>query len=269
MTRLLAIAVAIVVLAGGRMVAAAGATAALPAVLTDAIAHYATLTSYADTGTVSEEIAGMIHESSVRTYFRRATRDFYFDYHPHRTRYPRLNGHTADTSGNRLVLWMLGGRMESYSFYFKRHTVVGAEQQTSALKDGIPYTAGTSVLIPSLLYAKGRLPGTLLQLETAAVAGSDTVDGHRCHKVTGEAAEYYPSGRRTNVRQVTLWIDADTKLVRRLVEEKQTSDGTPHRLTVTLDPSANPTLLDETFRSELRAVCGQDRRKCITQNPQP
>jgi hypothetical protein len=248
MTRLLALSVAMAALVGGRLVAASGATPALPGVLTDAIAHYATLASYADKGTVSEEIAGMIHESSVRTYFRRATRDLYFDYHPHRTRYPRLNGHTADTSGNRLVVWMLGGRMESYSFYFKRHTVVGPDQQTSALKDGIPYTAGTSVLIPSLLYPKGRLPGTPLQLETAALAGTDSVDGRRCHKITGEAAEYYPSGRRTNVRQVTLWIDADTKLVRRIVEEKQTGDGTPHRLTVTLDPVANPTIADTSFK---------------------
>ena len=244
--RLLLLVSAIAALAGVRLAAAGEDARTLPAVLTDAIARYATLTSYADTGTVSEEVAGMIHETKVTTSFRRATRDFYLDYHPLRTRYPKLNGYTTDSSVHRMVFWMLKGQLQTYSYYFKRHTPAAADQ-AGTLRSGIPYTAGTSVLIPSLLYPSARLPGTPLQFEQASLAGTETLAGHRCHKITGEAAEYYPSGQRTNVRRVTLLIDAESQLIRRIVEEKPTGDGTPHRLTVTLDPLANPTLDDARF----------------------
>ena len=239
---------ALVAVSIGTRAAAAGGPEAqkLPAVLTEAIARYASLASYADTGTVSEEIAGMIHETTLRTWFRRPTRDLYFDFHPQRTRYTTLNGHTADLSGNRLVVWMFNGRMQTYSFYFKQHTVVDADRQAGALQETVAHTAGVSALITSLLYPKAQLPGTLAQMERAADAGMEDLAGRRCHKVTGEAAEYYPSGRRTNVRHVTIWIDAGSKLVRRVREDKVTGGGS-HRITVTLDPLANPSIDDAKF----------------------
>jgi hypothetical protein len=246
MRRPLALAI-VAALAGPRLLAAGGQDGrTLPSVLTDAIANYATLSSYADTGTVSEEIAGMVHETTLRTYFRRASRDLYFDFQPQRTRYPKLNGHTVDLSGNRLVIWMSKGRMQTYSFYFTQHKVVAADQQSGTLKETVAHTSGVSALIPSLLYPKALLPGTLVQMEQATLAGTEEIAGRRCHKVTGEAAEYYPSGRRTHVRQVTLWIDAESKLVRRVREDKVTGGGS-HRLTVTLDPQANPAIDDTIF----------------------
>jgi outer membrane lipoprotein-sorting protein len=246
MNRLLLVASAMAVLAGGRLAAAGDEARALPAVLTDAIARYATLASYADTGTVAEEIAGMVHETTLRTYFRRPTRDLYFDYQPQRTRYTKLNGHTTDLSGHRLVVWMFKGRMETYSFYFKQHKVVDGDSQAGTLKETVAGTSGVSALIPSLLYPKAQLPATLAQIEPAIDAGFEDLGGRRCHKVTGEAAEYYPSGRRTHVRHVTVWIDADSTLVRRVREDKVTGGGS-HRITVTLEPLANPSIDDAKF----------------------
>jgi outer membrane lipoprotein-sorting protein len=247
MRRLLLLSSLLAAIAGTRIAASGGAEApALPGVLTDAIAHYATLGSYADTGTVSEAIAGMIHETTLRTWFRRATRDLYFDYQPQRTVYPKLNGHVVDISANRLVIWMFQGRMQSYSFYFKRHDVVAADQQAMALKQGVAGTSGVYALIPGLLYPKAQLPGTILQLEQAALTGMEDIAGRRCHRIDGEAAEYYPSGRRTHVRKVTIWIDADSKLIRRIREDHVTGGGS-HVLTVTLDPQANPAIDDARF----------------------
>ena len=232
----------------GTRVGAAGAPdpPVLPGVLTEAMARYAALDSYADTGTVTEEIAGMINETTLRTSFRRSTRDLFFDYHPRRTVYPKLNGHTLDISIHRLVIWMFQGRMQSYSFYFTKHTVVEPDQQTSALKDGVAATSAVSVLIPSLLYPKAQLPGTILQLEQATLTGTDAIAGRRCHRIDGEAAEYYPSGRRTNVRKVTIWIDAESRLIRRVREDRVTGGGS-HVVTVTLDPQANPAIDDAQF----------------------
>ena len=246
MNRLLLLVAAIAALTGGRLAAAGDEARSLPGVLTDAIARYATLASYSDAGTVSEEIAGMVHETTLRTYFRRATRDLYFDYQPQRTRYLKLNGHTTDLRGHRLVVWMFKGRMQTYSYYFKQHKVVDAESQAGALKETVAGTGAVSALITSLLYPKAQLPGTLVQLERATDAGIEDVGGRRCHTFTGEAAEYYPSGRRTNVRHVILWIDAESKLLRRVREDRVTGGGS-HRITVTLDPVANPAIDDAQF----------------------
>jgi outer membrane lipoprotein-sorting protein len=238
---------ALAALAGSRAAASEGeVTRSLPPLLTEAIARYAALTSYADTGTVVEEVGGMIHESAVRTSFRRATRDLYLDFEPLRTRYPGLNDHVVADTGQRVVIWMAKGAMQTYSFYFARHTIVAADQQPNTLKGEIASTRGTAALIPSLLYPKALLPGTLLQLEQASAGGADAIAGHRCHVVTGEAAEYYPSGRRTNVRKVTVWLDAESLLVRQVREDLVAETGS-HRLTVTLDPVANPAIADTAF----------------------
>ena len=67
-------------------------------------------------------------------------------------------------------------------------------------------------------------------------AGFEMVNGHRCHKVVGMAAAYYPSGQITNVRQVTVWIDEKTLLIRKVLEDtpKAYPAGGYSRVIVTL-----------------------------------
>ena len=66
----------------------------------------------------------------------------------------------------------------------------------------------------------------------------------------GTAAQFYPSGQMTNVRQVTVWLDAESLLVRKVFED--TPKGYPTnaylRLTIILDPLANPQLEDANFQ---------------------
>ena len=68
--------------------------------------------------------------------------------------------------------------------------------------------------------------------------------------VTGIAAAYYPSGQRTNVRPVTVWIDAETQLVRKVLEDtpKGYPAGSYLRITTTYEPQGNPTLDDRKFQ---------------------
>ena len=64
------------------------------------------------------------------------------------------------------------------------------------------------------------------------------------------AGQYYPSGQMTNVRQVTVWIDAESLLVRKVFEDtpKGYAIGSYLRTTVTIEPRANSKLDDSKFQ---------------------
>jgi outer membrane lipoprotein-sorting protein len=224
---------------------------ALPAVLKETIAYYSTLTSYADTGTVRQEVPGIVDDSKFTTYFRRPTRDLYFDYQDLTSTNP-ANKYTIDMKAYRTVIWMVKGQMETYDFKMQAHDIIQADGggQVRALSGANHRTRGTSILIPSLLYSKAGLPGTILQIEQAVVAGTEDVNRRRCHKIVGVAALYYPSGQRTGVRPVTVWIDAESRLIHRVFEDTPKSHraGSYSRLTVTFDPRANPTIDDARFQ---------------------
>ena len=227
------------------------AQASLPEVLRNSIANYAKLTSYADTGTVREEMPGIVDEAKFTTYFRRATRDLYLDYQDLTSTNPGTK-FTIDMSASRTVFWMVKGEMQKFEFKTRNHEVINPDNggQVRALQNGSHATSGVSMLIPSLLYSQARLPSAVLQIEEATVAGIEEINKRRCHKVSGIAAGYYPSGQRTNVRPVTVWIDVDTLLIRRVLEDtpKGYQAGAYLRIYTTFEPQANPTLDDRKFQ---------------------
>jgi hypothetical protein len=150
-----------------------------------------------------------------------------------------------------MVLWMIKGELQAFNKQLRTHETIPREggNQVAVLQGARAGTAGTSTLIPALIFAKSNLSGTLGQIQQPTDAGFETVDGRRCHKIIGMAGEYYPSGQMTNVRQVTVWIDAETRLVRKVFEDtpKGYPAGLYSRLTVTIEPQANPTLDDGKF----------------------
>lgn len=242
-------------LACGHLVIAANAQTAppptLPAILTSAVARYGAIASYSDTGTIRREAPGIVDESRFTTRFRRASRDLYFEYEALTSTTPST-GFSIDMRMYRLVIWMAAGQMEKYDFYSKTYERVAAEGggQVRALQGAAHMTSGVSLLVPSLLYPQARLASTILQVEQATVTGVEEVGGHRCHKVDGIAAARYPSGQRTGERPVTLWIDVDSGLLRRVFEDTPADyqPGAYSRLTVTLEPQANPAIEDARFQ---------------------
>ena len=227
------------------------ATRNLPVQLTRAVANYATLTSYADTGTIVQEAPGIVDTAKTTMYFRRTTRDLYIELHGVNSVTPATK-FSIDMSANRHVIWMFSGEMATYDFRSRNHQRVNAEGggQVRALQAGSHATQGISVLIPSLLYSQSGLPGTISQMEEATVAGIEEVDKRRCHKVVGVAAEYYPSGQRTNIRPVTVWIDVETQLIRKVFEDTPANypAGSYQRKTITFQPQANPQIDDAKFQ---------------------
>jgi outer membrane lipoprotein-sorting protein len=236
--------------------ALAQADAGLPDVLAKSIKYYSTLTSYADTGTVRRETAGIVDDARFTTYFRRTTRDLFFDFQS-LTSLTRSTRFSIDMTSARTVIWMSKGEMQTYDGRTQAHEAINPEAggQVRALQNGNYASQGVSILIPSLLYAHSRLPSTILQIGEAAPAGVEEIDGRRCHKITGVAAQFYPSGQRTNVRAVTVWIDSETQLIRRVFEDtpKNYPAGGVSRLTITLQPQANPTIPDAKFQFTIPA----------------
>jgi LppX/LprAFG-like lipoprotein len=235
---------AALVLGGERV---SGQAPALPEVLKQSMAYYGTLASYADTGTVQWDSPGIVDREQFTTYFRRPTRDFYFDYQPLTSTNPGSK-FTIDMSDYRMVIWMFKGNMERYDKSSRTHEPV-LSGQAGTLQWGSHRSRGASLLIPSLLYTQAGLSSTITQIESAQVVGTETINGRACQKISGTAVMIL-GGRRNNERAVTVWIDAESRLIRRVFED--TPKGFPannfSRLTITLEPRANPTIEDARFQ---------------------
>ncbi len=103
-------------------------------------------------------------------------------------------------------------------------------------------TSGTVLKVPALLYANAPLGGHFTNF-TASDAGIETIDGRRCHRISGKASDSYAaSAREVNVRQMTLWIDAESFLIRKVVEEWAALPGQRNRAITSYEPQANPAL---------------------------
>lgn len=220
------------------------------ALLTRSMAVYPALASYADTGTVVREAPGIVDRFRFATYFRRDSLDFLFDFRG--VTFKSGPGPAMDGRYHQVVLWMIKGELQSFNRQLESHQTIprAGGNQPAALQQAAINTAGTSTLIPALIFANANLNGTIRQIREVTEGGVESVNGRRCHTLIGTASEYYPSGAVTNVRQVMLWIDAETLLVRKVFED--TPEGYPEgaysRLTITIDPRPNPPLDESRFQ---------------------
>jgi outer membrane lipoprotein-sorting protein len=206
-------------------------------------AVYASLRSYSDTGSVVTELKmgdgpRLVERFGFNTSYR-APRRFHFDF----------RGEAKD-SKERFVVW---SDDEAFRTWWSATGVESAYPKGSgasafALAD-FP-TKGAVVQVPALLFAGAGLRSALSNFGEASVAGTEVVDGKRCHKLTGVTRDVYAATQReVKLRQATVWIDVDTQLVRKIVEEtpRGTVAGAELRSTTTFDPLANPTLDDAAF----------------------
>jgi outer membrane lipoprotein-sorting protein len=103
--------------------------------------------------------------------------------------------------------------------------------------------------IPTLLYAKAQLSSDFGNFRDAAVNGSEEVDGRRCYRLAGWARDVYGgTGNEVNVRKMTVWIDADSRFIRKILEQWQPLPGQVSQKTTTFAPQANPTIDEGRFR---------------------
>ena len=218
-------------------------------VLVKTRAAYAALTSYADSGTVLDEATGFTNRSTFRTLFTRNPRQLLIEYRAIESE--DRNGHRIPLNDH-VVLWMENGDLQRWSGTSASHETYPADggQQVNALKNAAYSTAGISVLIPSHLYSQAGLPSPVHATEEAQADGFETVNGRRCFRVLGVERWRYPSGRETGVRAITLWIDAETYLIHKVVQDtpKETARGSISRRITTVRHQANPRLEPAQFR---------------------
>jgi outer membrane lipoprotein-sorting protein len=196
---------------------------------------YAALASYSDTAATIHEYGPSSQEaSSFTTFFNRAPRHFLFDY-----RKP----------SDRIVVW---GDPDAFHVWWKatgQVTEYPNPKNTGAIMLNDYPTTGTITKIPPLLYFKANMPGSIADFDPKRLAGMEDVGGSKCYRLEGSTSDTYgQTGKKVNVRSLTLWIDSSTYLVRRIVEESPTRAGMLNRTTTTITPQANPQISDDHFQ---------------------
>jgi outer membrane lipoprotein-sorting protein len=203
-------------------------------------AMYASLLSYADTGTVDKQYGqgGASHDRhTFTTYFKRAPRGYYFEF-------SKLGG------VDRYVIW---GDPQAFHTWWKT-TVVKTDypnpNNTGAFTGAGEQTAGSAMQITPLLYAKAQLPGALANFTNIRPSGTEEINGRPCYRLVGTTSESYAAtGRVVNARDLTVWIDTESLLVRKVYEKpKDQVAGWLSSVTTTFVPQANPAIDNSRFR---------------------
>lgn len=220
-------------------------------VLTRMKAAYLALNSYADTGTVVVDVGGFEERSQFRTFYTKDPRNLFIEYRPTETVYK--SGFKIPYT-NRLVFWMQNGELQKWNETGLHETYPSSGGgQVDALRSASYGSQSITILIPSLLYTKANLATLIQAMEEPAAAGYEMIGSRRCFKVTGVERWRYPSGQITGVRPITIWIDAETYLIRKILEDtpKGAAIGRIDRRTFMIEAQANPKLDPNVFNFKI------------------
>lgn len=190
---------------------------------------YAQLKSYADTGTVINEYGASSEDKhAFATAFNRSPRHLLLDFHKQ--------------GGDRYVVW---ADPEAFHTWWKttgQQTDYPNPNNAPAINLSDYNSQGIALKVPTLLY--GRAFGAaMLKLADATVDGTEDIAGHHCNRIVGRMSDVYTAtGKEVNIRKATVWIDMESFLVRKMVEEAKAPPGQRNRKVTMYEPQANPTL---------------------------
>lgn len=235
-------------LAAAALIASVLGTGSLPVVGADdtlarARAAYAQLRSYSDTGTVVTDTvisgARILERGTFRTVFREP-RHFLFEFVPDAAAGPNHFAIWSDAQAFH-TWWAATGIADTYP----------TGSGLAAFASGAGITAGSLMLTAPLLFHAAGLAGGLTELTDLSAGVDEVVQGRACHRVNGLARSVYgATGHETTVRSASVWIDAETFLVRQMFWDtpRGSPAGTVVLTTITLEPKVNPALDDAQFR---------------------
>lgn len=207
---------------------------------------YVALTSYADTGSVTTRYHSGRAPESVETYtFRTAyqtPRQFLFDFKK-----------GMDAGAERFVIWSEGQDFNSWWSATQVHEDYPQGQGANAFALSAYPTQESSVMIPALLFSKAGLQGPLSSFTLLKGAGTEKLGEHLCYRLIGQEAMAYKTGTVAGGRAVTLWIDAETLLMRKIFEDTPDGDGGDilNTVTTSFEPVANPAIDPTRFHFEV------------------
>jgi outer membrane lipoprotein-sorting protein len=219
-----------------------------PEILDQMRTKYASLKSYKDTGTVTTESAepggtspSLVESHTFTTYYR-APRQFFFDF----VKDPKVGD-------ERFVIWADGADFNTWWSATKVHDTYPKGSGATAFAVAAFPTMNSVVQIPPLLFSQGGLHGSVVDLKVLRADETEVIGGHRWYKLIGEVGLAYSTGAVTNVRPTTVWIDAETLLVRKLLEDTPRGAGAIDRVTTTFQPEADPRIDDTQFKFSVTA----------------
>ena len=252
-TVLPAVALAVWTAASAPVRSEAGARHAAEDLLAKSMAAYDGLTSYADSGTAAAQSDETVQVGHFRTFLRRPPLSFFFEWGRRVQLSTKRQDDSLSMPGKQEVLWLVNGDLQTYErdgSYAMHKTYPRGTNQPAVLAMAKAGTYDAITLIPSLLFRKAKLVGPLQEIVEISVAGIEPVGGHPCHKLVGIAQSVYPSGAITNVRPITVWIDTQTLLIRKVFTDtpKNYPLNAIARYTWTVDPVPNPKLDDGKFQ---------------------
>lgn len=201
---------------------------------------YAAMKSYADKAVVldlpdamsSNPVLAKLSRYTFTTNFSRSPRRFLLDYR------------TCDTC--QYVVWADPDAFHNWNKATGDRYDYPNPNNTGAMT-GSPAISK----IPTLLYSKAALLSDFNYYDDVELDGTEAIEGHGCYRLVGRAHdEYAATGRVVNVRKMTVWIDAESFLIRRISQDRgPTAGGGAHRIEqVTYQPQANPQLDGSRFR---------------------
>jgi outer membrane lipoprotein-sorting protein len=230
---------AVLIAASGALLApcaVANAEESSAAILAHARSVYEALNSYADSGTVLYEYTATSHdEHHFTTAFNRAPRRFLLDFHK--------------GSGDRIVI---SGDPDAFHVWWKatgQTTEYPNPKNAGAITLSDFPTNAVATKIPPLLYAKAGLPGAIAHFVPEDNVVPEACADKKCYRLQGTTGDTYgATGRQVNVRKLSVWVEEQTYLIRKVIEDAPAAAGTLNRTTTTFIPQANPTLDDDAFK---------------------
>jgi outer membrane lipoprotein-sorting protein len=191
---------------------------------------YVGLKSYSDTGVILHEYGTSSQDRhTFTTLFNRAPRGFLLDFR-------------KDGGERSYVIW---GDPDAFHTWWRASgdQVDYPNPNNIAALSLAGQTYGAAMKTPTLLYGKSALAAKMLDIADPVLDGSEDVNGHRCYRITGRASDVYTAtGKEVNVHRATVWIDAESFLVRKMLEESKPLPGQRSRDITTFEPQANPAL---------------------------
>jgi len=197
---------------------------------------YVSLRSYADTGVVLNQYGSSSEDRHTFTmYFNRNPRRFVLDF--------RKQG------GDQYVIW---GDPDAFHTWWKttgQQSDYPNPNNVSAISLSGQNTGATATKIPTLLYGKSALAAALLNIADPVLDGTEELGGRRCYRLMGRVSDVYSAtGKEVNVHKISVWIDAESLLIRKVLEEWKALPGQRSRTTTTFVPQANPSLEDSRLK---------------------
>lgn len=200
---------------------------------------YSSLKSYSDTGTVIVEMPGMKDTHTFKMRFQ-TPRSYFFDF----VKQDDVDRYVIWSDAQAFHTWWRTTQLEDE---YPKGTGINAFSQADYL------TAGSAMKVTPLIFAGSGLQGPFANYGDIQLEGTEKIGTNDCYRLIGITKDVYTATQReVNIRQMTVWVDVKTNMIRKVVEDSP--KGTPPALigqtTTTFEPVVNPKLTASQFQFE-------------------